>query len=67
MSKDRVQKIISEAGICSRRKAEKLIMQNKVFINGITASIGDKADPAIDSITVNSYLLKKNFLKELSF
>ncbi len=48
----RVQKIISDAGVCSRRKAEELIAQGKVKVNGHPAVIGQKADPYRDLITV---------------
>ncbi len=48
----RVQKLISQAGIASRRKAEDLIAQGKVKVNGITIKLGDKADPERDEILV---------------
>lgn len=48
----RLQKIISDSGYCSRRKAEEYIEKNMVKVNGHTASIGDKADPRKDLITV---------------
>lgn len=48
----RLQKIISDSGFCSRRKAEELIGKNAVKVNGHTASVGDKADPDKDIITV---------------
>ena len=43
MEKIRLQKLIAESGICSRRKAEELIQQGKVKVNGHTAHIGDSA------------------------
>ena len=49
MSKLRLQKIIANAGICSRRKAEDLLIQARVQINGKTAQLGDKADPKLKS------------------
>ena len=55
MSKLRVQKIIASAGICSRRKAEDLLIQARVEINGKTAKLGDKADPEIDQILLDNY------------
>lgn len=46
----RLQKLLSEAGICSRRKAEQLIQEGKVSVNGIVAQLGDRADPLQDEI-----------------
>lgn len=48
----RIQKIISDSGYCSRRKAEELIEKNMVKVNGHTVSIGDKADPKKDIVSV---------------
>ena len=49
----RLQKIIAETGLCSRRKAEELISSGKVKVNGHIAGLGDKADPNKDIITVD--------------
>lgn len=49
----RVQKLIASAGICSRRKAEELIKQGRVKVNGQTVKIGDSADPDVDKIMVD--------------
>ena len=40
--KERLQKILSAAGVCSRRKAEELITQGRVTVNGETARVGQK-------------------------
>ena len=48
----RVQKLLSNYGYCSRRKAEELIDQGKVKVNGKTISLGDKASET-DKITVD--------------
>ena len=48
----RLQKLLSERGIASRRKAEELILQGKVKVNGRVASLGDKADDRRDTVTV---------------
>ncbi len=53
----RLQKIIAESGFCSRRKAEELIEQRRVKVNGHPAVIGQKADPNRDRITVDGELL----------
>ena len=55
----RVQKIIADAGICSRRKAEDLIRLGSVTVNGKTAKIGDSADSDKDTIAVDGKPLKK--------
>ena len=58
MPQERLQKIIAQAGITSRRAAEELIDQGRVTVNGQPATIGSKADPAIDLIRVDGELLK---------
>ena len=50
---DRVQKIIAESGLCSRRKAEELIEAGKVKVNGVVIGLGDKADRDVDDIKVD--------------
>ena len=50
--KIRVQKIIADAGIASRRKAEELIARGAVTVNGKKIKLGDKADPVKDKINV---------------
>ena len=51
--KERLQKILSGRGICSRRKAEEWIEAGRVTCNGITAKMGDVADSEVDSILVD--------------
>jgi 23S rRNA pseudouridine2605 synthase len=56
----RLQKIIADAGITSRRKAEELILQGRVTVNGqVIAELGSKADPARDHIKVDGKLLRR--------
>lgn len=50
--RQRLQKILSARGVASRRKAEALIEQGLVCVNGKTAALGDGADPDTDEITV---------------
>lgn len=52
MAKERLQKILSECGCASRRKAEEYIQAGKVKVNGHVAHIGDKADIHVDHITL---------------
>jgi len=54
LEKIRLQKIISESGFCSRRKAEELIAQNRVKVNGRPVKLGDKANPKKDNIMVDN-------------
>jgi|SRR3989344_1185616 len=56
---ERIQKIISLSGLCSRRKAEDLISKGKVIVNGKRATIGQSADPESDIITIEGKHLKK--------
>ncbi len=55
---ERLQKIIAAAGITSRRKAEELISQGRVTVNGqVISELGSKADPQRDHIKVDGKLL----------
>ena len=58
--KERLQKILSGAGVCSRRAAETYITQGRVKVNGITAGLGDSADVELDEILVDGRVLRKN-------
>ena len=54
----RLQKIIAQAGIVSRRKAEELILEGRVQVNGqVVTELGTKADPERDHIRVDGKLL----------
>jgi 23S rRNA pseudouridine2605 synthase len=60
MPLERLQKIISTAGVASRRKAEELISSGHVQVNGTTITeLGSKADPETDHIRVNGKLLQR--------
>ena len=50
---ERIQKLISAAGLMSRRAAEEAIMAGRVTVNGEKAKLGDKADPDLDRIAVD--------------
>ena len=54
---ERLQKIIARSGLCSRRAAEELLRAGKVQVNGAVANLGDQADPAVDTITVDGKTL----------
>jgi 23S rRNA pseudouridine2605 synthase len=50
---ERLQKILAGRGLCSRRKAEEWIAAGRVCINGMTATVGQSADPDVDEITLD--------------
>ena len=59
--KERLQKIISHAGICSRRKAEELIKGGKVTVNGVRVTeLGSEADVRKDKIVVLGEPIRPN-------
>ncbi|PJF36865.1 MAG: hypothetical protein CUN49_03285 [Candidatus Thermofonsia Clade 1 bacterium] len=60
MAVERLQKLISKAGIASRREAEELIKQGRVTINGKRAVLGDRADLSVDEVRVDGERLKIN-------
>lgn len=51
--KERLQKILSARGLCSRREAEKWIGAGRVTVNGLPAELGATADPDSDKILVD--------------
>lgn len=50
---ERLQKLLSAAGVCSRRTAEEYIRAGRVTVNGRTASLGEKADPDRDDVRLD--------------
>ena len=57
---ERLQKIIASAGITSRRKAETLIREGRVSLNGeVVTELGTKADPTTDHIKVDGRLIRR--------
>jgi len=60
VSEERLQKILATAGIASRRKAEVLIVEGRVTVNGKTiVELGSKADPDRDHIKVDGKLIRQ--------
>lgn len=55
---ERIQKILSQQGVCSRRKGEEYIKQGLVKVNGKVAELGQKADPIKDIIEVDGQVLQ---------
>ena len=54
----RINKYLSEAGYCSRREADKLILEGKVTINGIIPEIGTKVEDS-DQVEVKGQRIEK--------
>ena len=60
MAEERLQKILATAGVASRRKAEALITEGRVTVNGkIVDELGSKADAEVDHIKVDGRLIKQ--------
>lgn len=60
MPEERLQKILSQAGVTSRRKAEELILAGRITVNGaVITELGSKADIERDHIKVDGTLLHK--------
>jgi 23S rRNA pseudouridine2605 synthase len=56
---ERLQKILSQAGVSSRRQAEQLILEGRVIVNGaVVSELGSKADLATDHIKVDGKLIR---------
>src|SRR5690606_4906952 len=56
----RLNRYISNAGVCSRRKADELIQAGVVSVNGVVVTeLGTKVDPAKDEVRYNNERLKR--------
>jgi len=59
MPEERLQKILSQAGVASRRQSEQIILEGRVTVNGkVVDELGSKADLESDHIKVDGHLLK---------
>jgi 23S rRNA pseudouridine2605 synthase len=56
---ERLQKILAQAGYGSRRACEEFIVAGRVSVNGKVAVLGQKADPALDAVTLDGRALAK--------
>ena len=62
--KVRINKFLSQAGFCSRREADKFILDERVTINGVVAKMGEKIDPN-DDISVDGERISKKPNKKI--
>ena len=53
MTRQRLQKLIAAAGLCSRRRAEEWLQAGRVTVDGQVARVGDQADPQLQTIRVD--------------
>ena len=54
---ERLQKILSSRGVCSRRKAEEYILAGRVTCNGRVCTLGETADPEVDQIMLDGKVI----------
>ncbi|MEO0869037.1 MAG: S4 domain-containing protein [Cyanobacteria bacterium J06642_11] len=52
-SDEKLQKLLSQWGVASRRQAEQLIVNGHITVNGVKAHIGQRANPAVDDIRID--------------
>ena len=65
---ERLQKLLAQAGIASRREAEKMIIAGRISVNGqLVTQLGSKADPAVDQITVDGKRISGQFKRYYIF
>ena len=58
---ERLQKLMAQAGLGSRRENEQLIAAGRVLLNGRVARLGDKADPLVDRIEQSRLLRGRGY------
>ena len=64
---ERLQKILSQWGIASRREAEKMILAGRVRLNGSVVQLGEKANPETDQIEIDGIPLKPSHRPQLIY
>ncbi len=64
---ERIQKVLRQWGIASRREAERMIEAGRITVNGVTCKLGDKADPFQDKIVVDGKELTNTYRPRLFY
>lgn len=67
MAQERIQKIMAEQGLCSRRAAEQIIAEGRVKLNGHPVKVGDKMDPNQDILSVDGQRIFYNKKQQLYY
>ena len=55
--KQRVQKVLAAAGVASRRVCEEMIEDERITVNGVVATLGDKVGPLVDELRVDGVVV----------
>lgn len=64
---ERVQKVLSQWGIASRRKAEQMIVAGRVQVNGKTVKLGDRVNLAVDLLKVDDKVVRSTHRPQLVY
>ena len=67
MRDTRIQKAMSDMGLCSRRRAEQIILEGRVKLNGRPVKLGDKMDMATDVLSVDGQTIRPSKKKEYKY
>ncbi len=66
MCEVRLQKFLADCGVCSRRKAENLILEGKVSVNGhVVKVLGTKVSPETDAVMVDGEVVDLKLIKKI--
>lgn len=67
MRDTRIQKVLADQGLCSRRQAEQIILEGRVKLNGRPIKLGDKMDTACDVLSVDGQNVRIEKKKEFKY
>lgn len=60
MAEERIQKLLARAGLGSRRACEQLVADGRVTIDGVVATLGDRMDPEVGSLSLDGHKIPLN-------